>query len=89
MSFVIEDEKVLEKYESIWNKINNEFEQRVYDRKYLNTKLKSYNGKRDRKYLNTGVKSCNGKINTDFHGKNHPKRLSLFSFGSNSTRFCV
>ena len=42
---MIEDEKVLEKYESVWNKINNEFEQRVYYRKYLNTKLKSYNGK--------------------------------------------
>lgn len=46
MSFEIKNEKVLEKYKSIWNKINNimekEFDkQLVNDRKCLKSKLKS------------------------------------------------
>ena len=46
MPFEIKNEKVLEKYKSIWNKINNimekEFEkQLVNDRKRLKSKLKS------------------------------------------------
>ena len=44
--FIINDKELLEKYESIWNRISNiidkEFDrQLVYDGKYVNTKTKS------------------------------------------------
>ena len=53
--FFIKDEKLLEKYNEIWKKkisniIKKEFDIKlVYNKKYLKTKIKSYNGK-----INTG-----------------------------------
>ena len=57
--FFIKDENFLEKYE-IWKKVSNnikkEFDSKcVYNKKYLKTKIKSYNGK-----INTNF--CNNKI---------------------------
>ena len=62
MSFSIKDEKVLEKYNEIWKKVNNiikiEFGSKpVYNEKYIKNKIKSYNG----------------KINTNFHNNRIPK----------------
>ena len=50
MSFLIKDETFLEKYNEIWKKVSiiikNEFDSKpVYNKKYLKTKIKSYNGK--------------------------------------------
>ena len=50
MTFLIKDEKLLEKYNEIWKKVNNhikiEFDSKpVYNEKYKKTKTKSYNGK--------------------------------------------
>lgn len=62
MSLVINDEKFLEKFDLVQNKIYDimgiKFDKKtVYSGKYLNTTLKCYNG----------------KINKDFHGnKNSP-----------------
>ena len=61
MSFLIKDEKLLEKYNDIWEKvrniINKEFDSKpVYNEKYLKTK----------------VKSCNA----NFHNSNIPKEGS-------------
>ena len=54
--FLIKDNELLEKYNEIWDKIRytsrKEFDSNpVYNKKYLRTKIKSYNG----------------KINTSFH----------------------
>ena len=56
MSFLIKDEKLLEKYNQIWKKVSNiikkEFDSNpVYNEKYIKAKTKPYNG----------------KINTNFH----------------------
>ena len=59
MPFVMKDEKLLEKYESIWNRINN----------IIGKNILINNPVYDREYLNTKFKSNNGKINTDFHSK--------------------
>ena len=50
MSFLINNEKLLEKYTEIWKKVSNiikkEFDSKpVYNEKYLKTKIKSYNEK--------------------------------------------
>ena len=50
MFSLIKDEKWLENYNEIWKKVSKitkkEFDSNpVYDEKYINTKLKSYNGK--------------------------------------------
>ena len=62
ISFLIKDDKLLEKYNEIWEKIKNslkkEFDSKpVYNEKYLKAKTKSYNG----------------KINTNFHDNKIPK----------------
>ena len=67
MSFFIKDDKLLEKYNEIWEKVKNitkkEFESKpVYNDKYLKAKIKSYNG----------------KINTNFHNNKIPKEGSQF-----------
>ena len=61
MSFLIEDKKLLEKYNKIWKKVSNIIENKfggkpVYNEKYLKTKIKSYNE----------------KINTNFHNNKIP-----------------
>ena len=63
ISFLIKDEKLIEKCNEIWEKISNiiktEFDSKpMYNEKYLKTKIKSYNG----------------KINTTFHNKKNTKR---------------
>ena len=50
MSFLIKHDKLLEKYNEIWerfkNSIKKEFDSKlVHTEKYLNIKIKSYNGK--------------------------------------------
>ena len=62
-SFVIKDEKLLKKYDSIWNKLSSITKKKidkqpVYDIKHLNTKLKFYNG----------------NINIAFYAKGPPKK---------------
>ena len=56
MSFLLKDEKLLERYNEIQKKVSNiikkEFDSKaIYNEKYLKTKINSYNG----------------KINTNFH----------------------
>ena len=65
MSFLIKDEKLLEKYNEIWKNvskiINKEFDcKSVYNEKYIKTKIKYYNG----------------KVNTNFHNNKIPKEGS-------------
>ena len=65
MSFMIKDEKLLEKYNEIWKKVSKiikkEFDNNlVYNEKYIKTKIKSYNG----------------KISTNFHNNKIPKEGS-------------
>ena len=65
MSFLIKDEKLLEKYNEICKNvskiINKEFDcKSVYNEKYIKTKIKYYNG----------------KINTNFHNNKIPKEGS-------------
>ena len=62
MSFLIKDDKVLEKYEQIWDVIKNKLKIKfhslpVYDKKYLMTKVREYDG----------------VIKTNFLGNNMPK----------------
>ena len=65
MSFLIKDDELSEKYHEIWEKIKNsiktEFDSKpVYNKKYLQAKIKSYNG----------------KINTNFQHKKIPREGS-------------
>ena len=67
MSFLIEDDELLEKYNKIWKKVKNsikkEFDSKpVYKEKHVKAK----------------VKSCNGRINTNFHNNKVPKEGSQF-----------
>ena len=61
MSFLIKDEKVIVKYNKIWKKVSNiikkEFDSKdVYNKKYLKTKIKFYQGKsRQKKALNESI----------------------------------
>ena len=60
MSFLIKDNKLLEKYNEIWKKVSNAIKKEresnpVYIKKYLKTKIKSYKRK-----INTNF--CNNKI---------------------------
>ena len=62
MSFLIKDDKLLEKYNEIWEKveiiIKKEFgSEPLYNEKYLKAK----------------IKSINGIINTNFHNNKIPK----------------
>ena len=63
MSFLIKDDKFLEKYNEIWKKVSNiikkEFGSKsVYNEKHLKTKIKPYDG----------------KINTSFHNNKMSKK---------------
>ena len=62
MSFIIESEELLSKYNSIWNKVSEllakEFgSEPVFNEKYLKTKIKAHKG----------------EIKTDFHGDTPPE----------------
>ena len=58
MSFLVKDEKLLEKYNEIWKNVSNIIP-KVFDRNPV------YN----EKYIKTKIKSYNGKINTTFYNK--------------------
>ena len=65
MSFLIKDEKFVEKHNEIWKKVSNivkkEFDSNpVYNEKYIKTRIKLYNG----------------KINTNFHNNKITKEGS-------------
>ena len=65
--FLIKDGELLEKYNEIWEKVKNSTEKEfdsepVYNEKYLEAEIKSYNG----------------KINTNFHNNKIPKEGSKF-----------
>ena len=67
MSFLIKGDELLEKYNEIWEKLKdslkNEFDSKpVYNKKYLEAK----------------AKSSNGKINTNFHNNEIPKEDSQY-----------
>ena len=67
VSFLIKEEKLLEKYNEIWEKIKisikKEFDSEpVYNEKYLKAKMKS----------------CNRKINTNFRNNEIPKEDSQY-----------
>ena len=69
MHFVNKNEKLLKKYESIWNKISNII------RKTFGKQL-DYSGK----YLDTKLKSSNDKINTGCYDKKHSKNFIFILF---------
>ena len=55
MPFLIKDEKLSERYNSVFEKVSNiikkEFHTKpVYNKKYLKTKIKSYNGNINTKF---------------------------------------
>ena len=59
---MIKDDELLEKYKEIWEKVKDSLKkdfdsEPVYNEKYLETKIKSYNG----------------KLNTNFHNSKIPK----------------
>ena len=58
MSFLVKDEKLLEKYNEIWKNVSNIIP-KIFDRNPV------YN----EKYIKTKIKSYNGKINTTFYNK--------------------
>ena len=66
VSFLIKDDKPLEKYNALWEKINSlkkEFDSEpVYNEKYLKAKIKSYDW----------------KLNTNFRDNKIPKEGSQF-----------
>ena len=70
VSFLIKDDDLLEKYNEIWEKvkisIKKEFDSEpIYNEKYLQTK----------------IKSCNGKVNTNFQSSKISKEvLNLFVY---------
>ena len=75
--FLTKDDKLLEKYNEIWenvkNSIKKEFDSKpVYNEKYLKANTKSYSG----------------KINTNFHNNKIPREGSQFICFSNFDLFC-
>ena len=63
MSFLIKDNKLLEKYSEIWKKVRNAIKKEcdsdpAYIKKYLRTKIKSYERK-------TNTNFCNNKISKE------------------------
>ena len=65
LSFLIKDNELLEKYNEICEKVKNNIKKEfdiepAYNKKYLKTKIKSYNG----------------KIDTNFHNNKIPKEES-------------
>ena len=60
MSFLIKDDKLLEKYNKIWKKVSNiikeEFDSNpVYHEKYIKTKIKFYNEKLNANFVNSKI----------------------------------
>ena len=60
MSFYIKDDEVQEKYEQIWDVIKNKLKIKfhnlpVYDKKYLKTKVREYDGVIKTNFLGNGI----------------------------------
>ena len=60
ISFLIKDEKLLEKYNEIWKNVSSiikkEFDNKpVYNKRYIKTKIKSYNGKMNTNFRNNEI----------------------------------
>ena len=60
MSFLINDDELLEKYNNIWEKVKNDIKKEfdsepVYNKKYLKAKIKSYNGKDNTSFNNNKI----------------------------------
>ena len=60
MSFFIKDDRLLKKYDEIWEKVKNsikkEFDSKpVYNEKYLEAKIKCYNGKINTNFRNNKI----------------------------------
>ena len=81
-NFLVDNKKLLEVYNLIWNKFGNLSEkgfdfQSVYDNKYVRTNLKFYNNKINtslqNKSLQNKIPSYNNKINADFNGNKIPE----------------
>ena len=66
-SFFIKDEKFLEKYNEIWEKVCN----------IIQKELDSFPAWNE-KYINIKIKYCNGKINATFHKNKIPKEGSEY-----------
>ena len=67
MSFLIKDDKLLEKYNEIWEKVKNSLKKDVDSEPV-------YNGK----YLKAKIKSHNRKTNTNFYNNKIPRDGSQF-----------
>ena len=65
--FLTKDDKLLEKYNEIWEKVKNSIK-KEFDSKPV------YN----EKYLKANTKSYSGKINTNFHNNKIPREGSQF-----------
>ena len=60
MSFLIKDNKVWEKYKEIWGVIKSKLKIKfhsvpIYDKKYLKTKVREYDGVIKTNFLNNGI----------------------------------
>ena len=66
-SFFIKDEKFLEKYNEIWEKVCN----------IIQKEFDSFSACNE-KYINIKIKYCNGKINATFHKNKIPKEGSEY-----------
>ena len=66
MYFLIKDEKLLENYNEIWEKVKNSIK-------------KEFDSKHNEKYLKAKIKSYNGKLNTSFYNNEIPRILLIDS----------
>ena len=71
---MIKDEKMLEKYNEIWEKVSN-----ITKKEFDGNPAYS-----NEKYTKTKIKSYNGKINTNFHNNKIPKEGSVYFSISNN-----
>ena len=62
MYFLIKDDKWLEKYDKIWDKVCNSIKKRIHSEPFY-----------DEKYLKTKIKFCDGKTSRSFHHNGIPK----------------
>ena len=87
-SFFLKDDEVLDKYNEIWDMIKNKLKIKfhslpIYDKKYLKTKVREYDGKIKTNFLGNAVPeenmhyTCIACITIDFvmrmEKKNHPQ----------------
>ena len=80
MSFMIKDESVLVTYSEIWYKIKELIGKKLH----IKPKLMY-----DDKYINTKVRSFNGLVHANFDGeKNVKRRYRLRLFSVNNCGFC-